>query len=136
MKIFVDTNILVRFLTRDNEEQYQKVAEIFVKADEIFIPTNTLCELVWVLSYSYKFDNKFIWKNIKKLFTNPKIKAINDEIDFGLKILEQNGDFADGINAISGKKFFFTDKTALFVSFDRKAVKILQSLGINSLLLQ
>lgn len=136
MKIIVDTNILVRFLTKDNEEQYLKVVKLFVKAEEIFIPTNTLCELVWVLSYSYKFSKDFIAQSIKNLLANSKVMAKEEEVNFGLKILEQNGDFADGINAILGKTYFFNDKDALFASFDKKAVKILQSLGINTLLLE
>lgn len=56
----------------------------------------------------------------------------HSEIKFGLKMLEQNGDFADGINAISGITMALGQEVT-FASFDKKAVKILQNLGINAI---
>ena len=130
MNIIADTNLLVRFFTKDNEKQAQKVIDIFTKSSKIIVPTNVLCELVWVLSSSYKFHTDFIAERIEKLIQNPKIIVKNTEVDFGLKMLEHNGDFADGINAISGMQMALEQEVA-FASFDKKAVKILRNLGIN-----
>lgn len=55
MKITADTNILVRFLVEDDEEQTRKVQSIFESAEKIFVPTNVLSELVWVLSHTFKY---------------------------------------------------------------------------------
>ncbi|MBR2252383.1 MAG: PIN domain-containing protein, partial [Neisseriaceae bacterium] len=60
MNIIADTNLLVRFFIQDDEIQFEKVSNIFEKSRKIIIPTNTLCELVWVLSYSYKLNRKDI----------------------------------------------------------------------------
>lgn len=73
MNIIADTNLLVRFLTQDDENQFKKVVDIFIKSRKIIIPINVLCELVWVLSYSYKFKNDFIADRIQKLANNPKL---------------------------------------------------------------
>ena len=73
MNIVADTNLLVRFFTQDDENQSKKVIDIFTKSRKIIIPTNVICELVWVLSYSYKFKGDFIADRIQKLANNPKI---------------------------------------------------------------
>ena len=132
MNIVADTNLLVRFLTQDDENQSKKVIDIFTKSRKIIIPTNVLCELVWVLSYSYKFKSDFIADRIQKLANNPKIVIQQSEVAFGIKMLEKNGDFSDGINAFAGIQMAFGEPASC-VSFDKKAVKILQELGIETI---
>jgi len=54
MKITVDTNVLVRAITGDDESQ-SKVAQLeLAKADVVALALPALCELVWVLSQGYK----------------------------------------------------------------------------------
>ena len=134
MNIIADTNLLVRFLTQDDENQFKKVVDIFIKSRKIIIPINVLCELVWVLSYSYKFKNDFIADRIQKLANNPKIVIQQSAVNFGIKMLEKNGDFSDGINAFSGMEMAFGEPIS-FVSFDKKAIKILKELGIQTIAL-
>ena len=134
MNIIADTNLLVRFFTQDDEVQSKKVIDIFTKSRKIIVPTNVLCELVWVLSYSYKFKNDFIADRIQKLINNPKIVVQQSEVGFGIKMLEKNGDFSDGINAFSGMEMAFGEPIS-FVSFDKKAIKILKELGIQTIAL-
>lgn len=47
--IGLDTNILVRYLTRDDEQQWQKAATVIQQNQPCFITNIVLCELVWVL---------------------------------------------------------------------------------------
>ncbi|VAX04264.1 PilT protein-like [hydrothermal vent metagenome] len=63
--IAVDTNIIIRFLTRDDEKQYKKAFTIFNK-QEIFISDTVILETEWVLRYAYKF----LPKEISNAFTN------------------------------------------------------------------
>ena len=132
MNVIADTNLLVRFFTQDDEFQSKKVIDIFTKSRKIIVPTNVLCELVWVLSYSYKFKNDFIADRIQKLINNPKIVVQQSEVGFGIKMLEKNGDFSDGINAFSGIEMAFGEPVS-FVSFDKKAIKILKELGVQTI---
>jgi len=68
--IAIDTNIIVRFITRDDELQYQQSLELF-KNKNIFIPDTVILETEWVLRFAYKFkplefytfDQKFIKKS-------------------------------------------------------------------------
>lgn len=131
MNIIVDTNILVRFFIRDDELQFQKVSDIFGKASQIIIPINTLCELVWVLSYSYQLNKQDIIEIMSFLLDTDNVIIKKNEINFGLKMLENNGDFSDGINAFLGIKMALNHQ-AEFISFDKKAVKVLQKLGVNA----
>lgn len=41
--IAIDTNIIVRFLTRDDEKQYKKAYTVF-QQNEIFIPDTVVLE--------------------------------------------------------------------------------------------
>lgn len=67
MNIIADTNLLVRFFIRDDEAQFSKVSKLFEKSSKIIISSNALCELVWVLSYSYKLNKQDIAEIISNL---------------------------------------------------------------------
>lgn len=65
--ICVDTNIIVRFLTHDDDQQYQKALSIF-KLNEIFISDTVILETEWVLRYAYNFSAKEICHAFVNLF--------------------------------------------------------------------
>lgn len=48
MKIEIDTNVLVRYLTWDDEPQAQKAAELIDAADRVHVSTVVLCDVVGV----------------------------------------------------------------------------------------
>jgi predicted nucleic-acid-binding protein len=56
--IAVDTNVLVRFLVEDDEEQSRRAADVMARAlaggVPILIPEVVLVETAWVLSRSYR----------------------------------------------------------------------------------
>jgi len=55
--IGLDTNILVRYLTRDDEPQWQQASEVIQQNQPCFIANIVLCELVWVLKgTNYRFQ--------------------------------------------------------------------------------
>ncbi|WP_343217846.1 PIN domain-containing protein [Halotia branconii] len=47
--IGLDTNVLVRYLTKDNEQQWQQAVMVIQKNQPCFITNIVLCEMVWVL---------------------------------------------------------------------------------------
>jgi predicted nucleic-acid-binding protein len=60
----LDTNVIVRYLVRDDLEQW-KLADEYIKqvkadGDVCFINNIVLCELVWVLKSSYKLKRNEI----------------------------------------------------------------------------
>lgn len=64
--IAVDTNIIVRFLTHDDIEQYQKAFVIF-NTQEVFISTTVILETEWVLRFAYKFSGQDICQALTNL---------------------------------------------------------------------
>ena len=97
MKIAVDTNVLVRYFTWDDEAQAEQAAAVIEKADEIFISSVVLCELVWVLTRSYRYRTDEILPLIEKLVGNRKVKVDRIVAQKGLALLAAGGDFADGV---------------------------------------
>ena len=55
--IAIDTNVVVRLLTGDDQAQYEKVLALF-NSHDVFIPISVILECEWVLRYAYSFDAK------------------------------------------------------------------------------
>ena len=51
----LDTNVLVRLLTKDDEQQAQVAAEE-IRKGPVFVPVTVLLETEWVLRHAYGFD--------------------------------------------------------------------------------
>jgi predicted nucleic-acid-binding protein len=72
--IALDTNVLVRLLTRDDHRQAEKVRVLFEshadKDDEFFVSDVVLAELAWTLERAYDFDRAAIGKTFKALVGN------------------------------------------------------------------
>ena len=66
--IGVDTNVLVRYLTKDDEQQGKKVTELLESGEQCFIGNIVLCELVWVLrGKPYQFSREEISSTVEAL---------------------------------------------------------------------
>ena len=76
MRIAVDTNVLVRYLTWDDEEQAIEAANAIEGADAIVVPTIVLCELVWVLKRAYRYAGPEIIDILRRLVA---IRAVEIE---------------------------------------------------------
>ncbi|MDW7774625.1 MAG: PIN domain-containing protein [Desulfobulbaceae bacterium] len=72
--IAVDTNVLVRLLTHDDEKQFQKAASLFAEND-IFIAATAILETEWVLRYAYKFAPEAILDAFTKPSACPMYKS-------------------------------------------------------------
>ncbi|RXH31072.1 type II toxin-antitoxin system VapC family toxin [Bradyrhizobium zhanjiangense] len=125
MKITPDTNVLVRVLVEDDAEQSKAAQAILRKADVIAISITALCELTWVLSRGYKISAADIAIAIRRLINAANVAANRPVAEAGLALLDAGGDFADGVIAHEGN-WLGADT---FVSFDKKAVKLIEASG-------
>ena len=124
--IAIDTNIIIRFLTRDDEEQYQKSYQIFATSKSIFIPTTVILETEWVLRFSYKLSSERIVFALSNLLGLENIVSENKErIIIALQWHEQGMDFADALH------LSFSLHTQAFLSFDKKMMNKASLLNIN-----
>ncbi|MCK5405768.1 MAG: type II toxin-antitoxin system VapC family toxin [Desulfobulbaceae bacterium] len=112
--ISVDTNVIVRLLTRDDEKQFQKASALFEKSD-IFIPETVILETAWVLRHAYGFDPSTICEAISKTLGLPNVMTQRPEIIVQtLDLTRQGLDFANALHLSlsQGCKQFVTFDTA------------------------
>ena len=115
--ISVDTNVVVRLLTGDDQAQFKRAKVLFAK-ENIIITTSVLLECEWVLRYAYHFMPLQIVDAFQALFglSNVKLKerlVIYDAIEWHKHGL----DFADAIHLAESRD------SESFVTFDKKLIK-------------
>ncbi|MDZ8185172.1 MAG: type II toxin-antitoxin system VapC family toxin [Nostoc sp. ChiSLP02] len=115
--IGVDTNIIVRFLTQDDELQFQKSREIF-QSQDIFIADTVILETEWVLRFAYKFKLDDVCTALRNLFGLPNIYLTNPSLIFQVIQWYENGlDFADAFHLA------LSQQCSEFYTFDEKFAK-------------
>ena len=131
MKITVDTNVLIRTAVQDYVRQARQAAKILQEADLVAVSIPVLCEFVWVLRRGYKRSVPHISDAIQRLMNGVNVVMNRPAVEAGLSVLAAGGDFADGVIAYEGEWLGAEE----FVSFDSKAISILQSQGTRARLL-
>ena len=115
--VAVDTNIIVRFLTQDDELQYQKSLEIF-QTQNVFIPDTVILETEWVLRFAYRFKPVEICEALRKLFGLPNVHLNNvNLVAQSLQWHEAGLDFADAFHLANSQNH------TQFYTFDEKFIK-------------
>jgi predicted nucleic-acid-binding protein len=115
--ISVDTNVIVRFLTGDDQLQFEKAKALF-STENILITTSVILDCEWVLRYAYHFKQPEITTAFQSLFGLPNVQleqplVISNAIDW-----HQNGmDFADALHLAQSM-----DAEA-FITFDKELIK-------------
>ncbi len=131
MKIIADTNVLLRAVFEQDAEQCRVARLALSSAERVILSRHALCEMVWVLSRSYKLPKDEISKTILALLDADNVIVDNAAIEAGLKAMEAGSDFADGVIAYEGR--WLGGET--FVSFDKKAVSAVEKQGHEAKLL-
>lgn len=96
--IAVDTNIIVRLLTGDDQHQMAQAREIFAAA-EIFIPETVILETEWVLRYAYDLSPPTIHDGLLRLFGLPNV-VLRDALTISQAFegYRSGMDFADALH--------------------------------------
>jgi predicted nucleic-acid-binding protein len=116
VKVAIDTNVLVRYLTEDDEAQDAAAAEIIEAASTVLVSTLVLAETTWVLRRAYKHTPTEIAAALRGFIAAQGVEVDEAAAESGLRFLEQGGDFADGIIAHEAKRH----RCDCLVTFDRK----------------
>ena len=96
--IGLDTNVLVRYLTRDDESQWQQAKEVIESGQLCFIANIVLCELVWVLrGKPYKFSREEILSTLEMMLQSPAFEFENRSVVYQALQRAKQGraDFSD-----------------------------------------
>jgi predicted nucleic-acid-binding protein len=122
---------LVRAVTGDNEQQSKTAQTALKKAELVAISISALCELAWVLAQGYKVPSALVAEAIRRLLNGVNVVVNRPAAEAGLALLDAGGDFADGVIAYEGNWL----GANTFVSFDKKAVKLIEAQGRSARLL-
>lgn len=128
MKVNLDTNVLLRLIVGDDETQQKSALAVLETAETVAISIHALCEFSWVLDRRYGAARGDVAAAIRAVLSIRNVVANRPAIEAGLSVLEAGGDFADGVIAFDGRWI----GAETFVSFDKKAVKLLNAQGFDT----
>lgn len=117
--IGLDTNILARYLLRDDEAQYQIAAGLLKERQNYTAPSSVILELVWVLE-SEDCDRAAVSRALRLLFSLENFKPLElDALLHTLALYESGFDFGDALHlALSAKA-----KLESFMTMDKALAK-------------
>jgi predicted nucleic-acid-binding protein len=132
MMLGVDTNVLVRFLVRDDPAQFDK-ARTLIKREvshgkRVFINQLVLLETEWVLRSRYKVTKQQMMDTLSALLDAPDVQ-LEDEpaVEEALYVWrDATADFADCLISARNRRL----GCRATASFDVKAVKLPGFVGV------
>lgn len=99
--IAIDTNVLIRFLIKDDKDQAQKAKQLLSEQEKkdgnILISNIVLLEVIWVLKSGYNVPKPEIINTLKKILSNNLFQFENRQLILETiqKYENNEGDFAD-----------------------------------------
>lgn len=123
--IAIDTNILIRFLVKDDQKQSELVYQRFKQAENkheiLFIPLLVVLEVIWVLQTVYEVPDNDILSAISELLLVPVLRFEAQTViqNFITSAYETKLDLSDILIAHSAH---FSD-CQFVLTFDKKASK-------------
>ena len=113
----LDTNVIVRVITRDNTKQAERAARL-MKSQRLWLPKTVLLETEWVLRYTYGFEGAAIHKALSVLIALENLDVEDAaNVRRALAWLAVGMDFADALHLAS------SERATSFVTFDRVLAK-------------
>lgn len=122
----LDTNVLVRFLVRDDADQAAAATSLIRsavrKGEPLFVPVTVLLELEWVLRSAFGFDKPAVLQALFGLLGSFEL-AFESEgaIELALAQYERSAaDFSDGLHVALAQR---ANQSPLW-TFDKAAAKL------------
>ncbi len=123
--IGLDSNVLVRYLTRDDEAQFAAataaISAVAAAGERLYVCFAVLLETVWVLDRSYRTDRAGIARAVQALLENPDTVFENERLVEAALDAFQTGpaDFADYLIAFGN----LSAECRHTLTFDERAAK-------------
>ena len=115
--IAIDTNVLVRLLTRDDELQFKQASTLFTE-NKIFLPETVILETEWVLRFAYKLPKTTIFEALRKTLGLPNVQTARPGVIVqALHLAGQGLDFADALHLAASQE------CGQFATFDTSFIK-------------
>lgn len=122
--IALDTNILARFLLKDDEAQFRQACELLTRPEVYTVPPTVMLELVWVLE-SCDCERSEVLQGLRALLGLPNFKPKSFEaVCHAISWYESGMDFGDALHLA------LSEGEQTFVTFDKALGKIATKHGI------
>lgn len=120
MKIF-DTNMILRFLIRDNAEMADRV-KFLLKTEEILLLPEVVAEVIYVMSKVYKYDKQKTAEVLLRFINLPSVNVEKpDVLKTGIDLYKENSlDFVDCLLCA-----YHTEQGFEVCTFDKKLNKFM-----------
>ena len=126
--IAVDTNVLLRYLLRDDETQADKSCQLFEREERILITDVVLAETLWTLiGRKYKATKIDLITVVDKLLQEPNVRFEDDKVIWQALITfrKSDADFADALIVHKALKIASkNDELKAFYTFDTAALQL------------
>jgi len=105
-KVFVDTNIFLRYLTADDTVKYEKCKELFRLAVDqkisLLTSETVIAELIWTLRSFYRVQKDEVIAKISIIVNTPNLTIPNSSIIAEALVIygRRNIDYIDAYNAV------------------------------------
>ena len=105
-RVFVDTNIFLRYLTKDDLAKFNRCREVFKKAikGEIFLFTSkmVIAELIWTLLSYYRVPKAEVIEKVSIIIGTRNLHIVNKAIIADSLVLygQKNIDYIDAYNTV------------------------------------
>jgi predicted nucleic-acid-binding protein len=119
----VDTNVIVRYLTRDAAEQFAK-ASALIRDEDVYVCTTVLLETEWVLRRGYRFSRTQIIAALAAFAGLPRVTL--EEPASAAKALDwtrRGMDFADALHLAKA------ESCDALISFDQRFAAVANTLS-------
>jgi predicted nucleic acid-binding protein len=121
----VDTNLVVRYLTRDHPGQSAQ-ARAVIDGEDVFVSTTVLLETEWVLRSVYGFASAQVCAALRAFAGLPRVSLEDPAlVATALDRTAQGLDFADALHL--GR----AEERGDFVTFDRRLIKAARAAGLD-----
>jgi predicted nucleic-acid-binding protein len=121
--IALDTNILVRLLTRDDPEQVRAAIRA-IRGRRLWMSKTVLLETEWVLRYTYDLSASAIHASLRRLLGLARLEVEDREcVLVALSWYAQGLDFADALHLASSRE------AELFLSLDHGLARGVARIG-------
>ncbi len=121
---FVDTNVFLRFLTRDDPTKFEHCRRLFEQAVRGSLALRTselvIAEIVWTLLSYYNLPKPVVIEKVGQILNTPNLAVANQDVLIEALVLwsQHNCDFIDAYNAALMHRDGLTELLSYDADFD------------------
>jgi predicted nucleic-acid-binding protein len=110
----LDTNVIVRYLTHDDDEQFAR-ADALIRNEEVYVCATVLLETEWVLRRAYRFSRERVIAALIAFAGLPRVTLDDPAVAAqALEWTRSGMDFADALHLAKAQG------CEAFISFDQR----------------